>query len=139
MKDMYNNIKQQNAFNSQAITTNTTVNGEIIDTAGFNSLTFIVKAGTITDGDYAVSLMEGDNAALTDAALVADADLLGLEAGASFTADTDDNKTTRIGYRGNKRYVRLSITTTNVTTGGAISAVAILGNPQFAPTGSQYK
>ena len=133
MKDMKNNIKVSNALNIQAIASNTTVNGAIIDTKGYDSLTFVFQTGTITDGDYTLLIQEGNNSGLTDAAAVADADLLGTEAGASFSADTDDNKVSEIGYRGNKRYLRLSVVSTNVTTGGTVGATAILGNPQFAP------
>ncbi|MEA4805091.1 hypothetical protein [Acetobacterium wieringae] len=133
MKDMKNNIKVSNALNIQAIASNTTTAGAIIDTKGFDSLTFVFQTGTITDGDYTLLIHEGDNSGLSDAAAVADADLLGTEALASFTADTDDNKVSKIGYRGNKRYVRLSVVSTNVTTGGTVGAVAIQGHPQFAP------
>lgn len=137
MKDMYNNIKQLNALDIQAIATDTTTAGEIIDTKGFNALTFVFQTGTVTDGDYAILIQDGDNSALSDAAAVADGDLLGLESGASFAADTDDNKTARIGYRGTKRYVRLSVVSDNTTTGATVGAIAILGYPQFAPTGAQ--
>lgn len=133
MKDMKNNIKVSNALNIQAISTNATTAGAIIDTKGYDSLTFVFQTGTITDGDYTLLIHEGDNSALSDAAAVADADLLGTEAAASFVADTDDNKVSKIGYRGNKRYVRLSVVSTNVTTGGTVGAVAVQGHPQFAP------
>lgn len=133
MKDMKNNIKVSNALNIQAIATNTTTAGAIIDTKGFGDLTFVFQTGTITDGDYTLLIHEGNNSALSDAAAVADADLLGTEAAASFTADTDDNKVSKIGYRGNKRYVRLSVVSTNVTTGGTVGATAVQGHPQFAP------
>lgn len=133
MKDLKNNIKVSNALNIQAISTNATTAGAIIDTKGFDSLTFVFQTGTITDGDYTLLIHEGDNGALSDATAVADADLLGTEALASFAADTDDNKVSKIGYRGNKRYVRLSVVSTNVTTGGTVGAVAVQGHPQFAP------
>lgn len=133
MKDMKNNIKVSNALNIQAIASNTTIAGAIIDTKGFDSLTLVFQTGTITDGDYTLLIEEGNSATLTDAAAVADADLLGTEALASFSADTDDNKVSKIGYRGNKRYVRLSVVSTSVTTGGTVGATAIQGHPQFAP------
>lgn len=133
MKDMKNNIKVSNALNVQAIATNTTTAGAIIDTKGYGSLTFAFQTGAVTDGDYTLLIEEGDSATLTDAAAVADVDLLGTEAKASFTADTDDNKVSKIGYRGTKRYVRLSVVSTNVTTGATVGATAIQGHPQFAP------
>jgi hypothetical protein len=39
----------------------------------------------------------------------------------------------RIGYRGHKRYVRLSIVSAGVTTGATIGATAILGRPAVRP------
>ncbi|URN85866.1 hypothetical protein [Acetobacterium wieringae] len=133
MKDLYNNIKVMNALDTKAIASNTTTAGEIIDLKGFDSLAFIFQTGTITDGDYTLLIQEGDESDLSDAGAVADDDLLGTEAAASFTADTDDNAVSKIGYRGNKRYVRISVISTNVTTGGTVGAIAVLGHPSIAP------
>lgn len=133
MKDLYNNIKVMNALDTKAIASNTTTAGEIIDLKGFDSLAFAFQTGTITDGDYTLLIEEGNESNLSDAAAVADDDLLGTEAAASFTADTDDNAVSKIGYRGNKRYVRISVISTNVTTGGTVGAIAVLGHPSIAP------
>lgn len=135
-KDLFNNVAIKNALNTQAIATDTTTAGAIIDTAGFESLTFAVQSGTLTDGSYTVLLQEGDNSDLSDAEAVADADLLGTEAGASF-ALADDNKVTKIGYSGTKRYVRLSIVSAATTTGGTLGAVAILGHARYNPNSTQ--
>ena len=72
----------------------------------------------------------------TGAAAVADADLLGTEALASFIF-SDDNKCFKLGYIGSKRYTRLTITpsgNSGTPSGALLSAVAILGHPQIAPT-----
>lgn len=135
-KDLFNNVVIKNALNTQEIATDTTTAGVIIDTAGFESLTFAVQSGTLTDGSYTVLIQEGDNSSLTDATAVADADLLGTEAGASF-ALADDNKVTKIGYLGTKRYVRLSIVSAGTTTGGTLGAVAILGHARYNPNSTQ--
>jgi hypothetical protein len=135
-KDLFNNVVIKNALNTQAIATDTTTAGAIIDTAGFESLTFAVQSGTLTDGSYTVLLQEGDNSGLSDAEAVADSDLLGTEAGASF-ALADDNKVTKIGYLGTKRYVRLSLVSADTTTGGTLGAVAILGHARFNPNSTQ--
>lgn len=134
MKDMHNNILQKVALNIQAISSDTTTVGNIIDTRGFQSLEFVNISGTITDGDYALLIEHGDASNLSDAAAVADSDLIGTEAAASFDADTDDNLALRVGYIGEKRYVRASLVSTNTTTGGTLGVLAILGNPHVAAT-----
>lgn len=131
-KDQYNDLNELVAFNIQAISTDTTTNGAIIDTKGYEAVTFIFHTGTITDGDYTVLIQDGDDSGLSDAAAVADADLIGTEAAASFTADTDDNKVSKIGYIGTKRYVRFNVVSTNTSTGGTVGAVCVLGKPHIA-------
>ena len=86
------------------IASDTTTEGEIIDTENFEALEFVILTKTITDGDYAVLLQEGDNSALSDAATVAAAETLGSP---DFDDDTDDDAVARVGYIGKKRYVRL--------------------------------
>lgn len=131
-RDLHSNIKATPALNAQSIATNTTVNGAIIDTLGFESLEFLIQSATITDGTFAPSLTEGSQANLSDGAAVAAADMIGTVAAATFIA-TDDNVTKKLGYKGSKRYVRLSLTSTGVTTGGAMSGTAVLGDPHHAP------
>ncbi len=76
---------------------------------------------------------DGDAVAFTDAAPVIDAQLLGTEALASFQFD-DDDEVRKIGYAGNKRYVRLTVTPAGNAAGALISAVAVLGRPDVTPT-----
>lgn len=133
-RDIYNNLNDLVAFNTQSITTNTTTAGVIIDTQGCNSLLFVIQSGTLTDGTYTPLIEYGDDSGLSDAAAVPDDQLNGTEAGAAF-ADTDDNATKSIGYVGDKRYVRLSIVSASTTSvgGGTLSAVALRGTPTIAP------
>lgn len=135
--DLFNNVKVVNALDVQTISSNTTTAGDIIDTAGFESAVFGIHTGTVTDGDYAILLEHGDNSSLTDAVAVPDADLIGTEAGASFTADGDDNKVSKVGYIGIKRYVRMSIVSANTSSGAVVGGYCILGNPHNAPQSSQ--
>lgn len=130
MKDMHNRLSVAVALDQSNITSDTTTAGNIIDRAGDESLEFVPFTGTITDGDYTVLVEHGDDSGLSDAAAVPDTQLLGTEAGASFTADTDDDSVSKIGYVGDKRYVRVSIVSTNTTTGGNIGVVALLGHPR---------
>lgn len=132
MNDLHHNIKASVALNTTAIAANGSTDGAIIDTAGFDSLEFVIQSGALTDGSYTPSFTEGDDPALGDGTAVAAGDLLGTIAGATFAAG-DDNTVKRIGYRGYKRYVRLTITAATVTTGGAISAIAVQGDARHRP------
>lgn len=131
MKDLSSNINVIPAFNYAQIATSTTTAGSIIDLAGYQSCTFVINSHTLTDGTYTPLIHDGDNSSLTDAAAVSDDFLIGTEAAA---ASTVSNKTKRIGYVGNKRYVRLSLVSTSVSSGGYLSATVIKGMPAAAPT-----
>lgn len=129
MRDLFNNVKLASALNPAAVTSNTTVNGTVIDTVGYDSLAFAIASGTLTDGTWTFKLQHGDAANLSDAVDCA-ADEVHSASGTATVAfaATDDNVTKKIGYRQGKaikRYVRLVLTTTGVTTGGTIGAVAV--------------
>ena len=136
MRDLHNNIEVRRAIAPVVATDNTALVSAIIDCAGYDGVEFGIVAGTIADADATFTvLVEDGNAAdlVADGAAVADSQLLGTEAGASFQFD-DDNETRKIGYRGNKRYVRLTITPALNTGNAPIAAVAVLGFPKSAPT-----
>ena len=128
--DLHHNTKQLTALTSQTIDTDTTTAGEIIDTALFTALEFLLISGTITDGAYAVSLQHGDDSGLSDVTVVSADETLG---DADF-ALADDDTAKRIGYIGKKRYVRLSIVSTATTTGGLFAGIALLANAAHQPT-----
>lgn len=133
MFDTKNNLKMARALSPAAITSNTTTNGTVVDRLDYQSLTLALVSSTITDGTFTPVLKESDTGAFGgEENDVADADLLGTEAAAVFVA-ADDNTLKTLGYIGQKRYVRLSIVTTGVTSGGTIGAVAVLGDPHVAP------
>lgn len=135
MEDLHNNIHIKRAISPVSVADNTAQVGQIIDRQGFNSLEYAIATGSLADADatFTVLLEEGDAANLSDAAAVADADLLGTEALASFTF-ADDDKVFKLGYKGNKRYTRLTITPAANASAGLFAAVAILGEPDLAPT-----
>jgi hypothetical protein len=54
------------------------------------------------------------------------------ETAAGFQFD-DDNEVRKLGYVGNKRYTRLTITPAANASATLIAAVAVLGNPDSAP------
>lgn len=130
--DLHSNVKQEVALDSQDITTNTTTVGNVIDTQGFESLEYIIQSGVITDGAYALLLEQDDVIGFGSATVVPSDEILGVLTG--FVA-ADDNAAKRVGSIGKKRFQRLSIVSTGTSTGATkMSSVAVLGNPQSAPT-----
>lgn len=127
--DLYNNVKVSRAISPVSVSDNTAQVSQIIDRQGFYSLTFAIATGTLADADatFTVLVQHGDAASLSDAVDVADAELLGTEANASFTFASDD-VVKKIGYIGSKRYVRLTITPANNTAAASIAAIAVLGS-----------
>ncbi len=109
--------------------------GSIIDQLGYESLTYAIITGTLSDANatYTVLLEESDASNMDNAAAVADAHLIGTEAAAGFVF-SDDGETRKLGYVGGKRYTRLTVTPAGADDGDSpIAAVAILGNPSVAP------
>jgi hypothetical protein len=135
VKDLANNIHVARAIAPVSVSDNTAQVSQIIDRRGYDSLTFLIAAGSLADADatFVVLVEDGDNSGLSDAAAVADAELVGTELLAGFQFD-DDNEPRKIGYLGAKRYVRLTITPANNASAALLSAVAVLGHPSLAPT-----
>ena len=135
MRDFLNNLHPIRAISPVSVADDTAEVGQIIDRQGFDGLTFIIATGSLADTNatFAVLVEDGDDSGLSDNAAVADANLLGTEALAGFQFD-DDNETRKIGYIGDKRYVRLTITPSGNASAALFSAVAVLGWPSVAAT-----
>jgi hypothetical protein len=137
MRDLMNNVHVVNAIPPIAARTdNTAIVSSIIDVRDYDSAMFAISIGTNTDTNatFAVLLEESDASNMSGAVAVADADLNGTEVLAGFDF-ADDTETRKLGYRGAKRYIRLTITPSGNDSGNIfLAAVAILGNPLFAPT-----
>lgn len=124
-KDLYSNFKAVQAFASAS--TSAAGDGAVIDMKGFQSALFLVNTGAISGaGDLSFKLQESDQSAsgFTD---VAPADVIGI-APATMAAST----AYKLGYRGKRRYIRLSVTKAGGTS-IQMGAVAILGHPHIAP------
>lgn len=128
MRDLTNNIKLVNALPPQVITTTTSTS--IIDLLGFSSVAFSISSGAITDGTYAVSAVYGDASDLSDGEYVGPTDLL---VSMPTFLSSDDNKVKKVGFIGNHRYIRLTITPSGASTGGLFCITAVLGHPASAP------
>lgn len=134
MKDLYNNIAVRRAISPVSVSDNTAQVSQIIDRQGFRSLTFLLATGSIADADatFAVLLEESDASDMSGSNAVADVNLLGTEALAGFQFD-DDNEVRKIGYRGSKRYVRLTVTPAGNASAALVSAVAVLSHAESLP------
>ena len=117
------------------ISSNTTTEGAIFDTANYDAGVYFALAATAwTDGLYTLKLEHGDNAALSDAAVVPTANLVYGSLPALAAAIADGAAYEREGVIGTKRYVRASIVSTGVTTGATINVVC-LKDAELIPTG----
>ena len=124
---MHHSIDAAVALNTQAITSDTTTVGNIIDMKGKLAVDFAILAGTMTDGTYTAKIEEGDAANLSDAADVPASRLLGA---LPAIVAADDDSVERVGFIKNKRFIRLSLVSTGTTSGGTLGALAIV-NPDL--------
>lgn len=140
MRDQANHIQVKRVISSTRVADDTAQVGQIIDRQGYESLTYLINIGTLADANatFAVLLEEGDAANLSDAAAVADADMISQTVGtapetaAAFQFD-DDNEVRKLGYIGAKRYTRLTITPSGNGGDADIGAVALLSRPEQMP------
>lgn len=123
-RDLKDNIQVNFVLNSD-VSDNTAQVGVVQDHRGSKSHTYVINIGTVADADatFTVLLEESDvsNSGFT---AVADADMIGTEAQASFQFDSDNSVRT-LGYIGAKRYTRLTITPANNTGAASFSSLCI--------------
>lgn len=140
MHDLHNRMRTAVALAPAALTTVAGRTGKVIDRQGYGGVEFLVSYGSITATNATITVVVKEGDATGTLTSVADADLLGTEALASITATTprtsgvSKNVSKRVGYRGNKRYVQLSIASSTVTAATIISSTAVLHSAQVGPT-----
>jgi len=122
-----------------AMTTVAGRTGKIIDRRGYNGVEFVVAYGSITATDATITLLIKDGDVTGTMTSVADTYLNGTEvlagvAAGARTSGTGKNVTKRLGYKGNKRYVQLSVSASTVTAATIIGATAVLFAPEAAAT-----
>lgn len=134
--DLHNNIDPKRAISPAAAgTDNTAYVSQILDMQGAHAAELLILIGANTDANvtFTVLMEEGNVSNLSDAAAVADADLIGTEALAGFQFD-DDNEIRKIGYKGSKRYIRATITPAGNDSGNIfLAAVWLRGALELAP------
>jgi hypothetical protein len=136
MRDLYNGLLLKQVEPSVTQTNDSTaLVGAIIDHQGYGSALYLINLGALTDADMTavVLLEEGDESNLSDNAAVADKDMNGTEAAAGFTF-TNDGEIRKLGYKGSKRYTRLTITPSSNNAGDIpIGVMCVLGDPHLGP------
>ena len=139
MNDLHNRTRAVTAIVPAAIGANATKTGVVVDRQGYGGVEWVISYGSVTTTGSVVTVVafEGDvTGTLTS---IADTALLGTEALASLAAGarvagTGKEVVKRLGYVGNKRYVRLNVVQTGVTSVGVVGAAAVLHNPSVSPT-----
>lgn len=126
MRDIVHNIKAVIA--APHATRSANFNGDPVDLKDFDSVALVVATTAVNgDGNMTVKLQESDTTTSGDFTDVAPEHVQG-EIADPLTA----NGTTKLGYRGFKRYLR-AVLTLNSGTSVGVGALWILGNASERP------
>jgi len=132
MRDMHNNIKVLHAITPAAVGTTGIAGGKlsgILDRRGYESVEFAYSSGASASATDTITPVIYEAAATGDSfTSVAADDLLGTEAAITLSAAASK----QVGYRGNKRYLKIRLYGTGTAT-AIVSASALLGNPSRVP------
>jgi hypothetical protein len=114
-----------------AVRTNGTVNGPAVNlgTWGADSALVVVVTGTVTDGSHAVAIEESASGTGGWSAVPAGR----LTAAAPTITSANGNTQFETGVTPAQPFLRVSVTTTGATTGGALAAVIVAGEPGTTP------
>jgi hypothetical protein len=111
-----------------ALDADATVNGTSLAWGGFRSLMAVIFAGTITDGTHTFEIQDSDDDSSFTA--VASAYLEGAEPALT---DASSDTVTVVGYKGTRKYVRVSVTSADTTSGGVVGALLVAADPYNSP------
>lgn len=112
----------------------TAIVSQIIDMQGYDGCEILLAIGALTDADatFAQTFEESNDSGMSGANAVAAADMIGAPAAFTFAAD---DTVQQWGYRGTKRYIRLTITPTGNNSGAAsLGAVVFLRKKKVGST-----
>ena len=134
MRDMHSNIKVVHAITPQAVGTTGAANGKtsaIIDKRGYDAVEFVFQSGASASVADTINPIVLEADATGDSfTSVADADLVGTEAAQKLTLSAAGSS--KIGYIGNKRYLKLRLYGLGTAT-AIVGAVAVLGRASQRP------
>lgn len=134
LRDIRSDLANDLAF-WQASGEDKTWPGQIVDTAHYESgLLFSFIAGAWFDGTYTPLIEESDVSDMTGATVVPADRLIGTIAAATLTSQTALGAALpTIGVTTSKRYVRLSIVSTDFVTSGAVIVCTTTKMPELKP------
>lgn len=129
MRDLAHNIDVEQHVAPAAFTaTEDPANG--VDLQGYESATVVINAGVWTDGTFVFEVQESDDDSTYAAA--PDADLIGTEP--TIDAADEDLVIHKIGYIGQKRYIKVVTTVTGSPSTGMVMGINVIkGHPWHAP------
>jgi hypothetical protein len=140
--DLHNNIRVLRAISPVAIGTTGSGGGKTspaIDLQGYQGVEFITHYGVLSAATEVITVVvkecdtvSGSYTSVADADLVGTEALAGLGAAARVSGSTQ-NVAKRVGYIGNKRYVKLQMWAAGTAT-ALIAAEAVLHTPRILPT-----
>jgi hypothetical protein len=141
MKDLHSTVRPTRALGPVALTTTAGLAGKVIDVAGYGGVEFVIGYGSVTATNATIVPVVKEGDATGSMTSVADADLLGTEALAALPAQATARTsgvgkfvTTRVGYKGSKRYASCGIASTTVTAATIVSIQAVLHSANISPT-----
>lgn len=139
-KDIHNTMFQATLAAQEVINSDTVTLSAIIDTVKFSGHEFLVIGSSINDGEYVISIQEGDEVddeanptSIDDGATAASEDILATLANLTLTV-AETGLTTRLGYIGTKRWLRVEITSTNTSAGAVLNILSVQENAKRAAT-----
>jgi len=128
VRDLKNNIDAAHSL-EPAVRPTGTYNGVGVDLAGYGAAMLLVHFGAYTNGTHTPGFEHSDDNASFSAITAAD-----LEGSLSAVNSSGGvNTLQRVGYRGNKRYVRATMVVASGATGAASAASIIRGEANSAP------
>ena len=125
--DLKSEIKMKISLAKAAKTAS--ANGASAEVNEFHGACFVVDIGAWTDGTHTYAMQESDDNSTFTA--IADGDLDGTEP--VISDDSQDDTQVYIGYKGNKRYLRVALTVAGATTGAVSGAYLLYGYPKDIP------
>lgn len=137
MRDMFHN-KTVTHLGNVAVSGATPATSAYVDTRGFDGLTLVVVNNTVTDAGtaagFTVTLQESEDTTAAGADTVAAANTVDGNNTVVVTSDSaDDAIAGGFGYKGNARYVGISVTGTTGSDAD-ISIIAVQNKPHHAKT-----
>ena len=127
MRDLNAHLSVVQSLAPQSVDADGSVDGADVDLANFDSAVAIGNAGLwATDGSYIFVLQHADDDGTGAPDTYADVPAASVDgAFTAVTATTNDNVAQQVGYLGNKRWLRVRLTTSGNTSGTFVGGAVI--------------